>query len=191
VLRTALRQDPDIVMVGEMRDQETAQIGLRAAMTGHLVLSTLHTNDSVSTALRLIDMGAEGYVVATSLRAVLAQRLVRRICPSCAAPVQLSPQEESWLRTRLGENVDTQVFKQGSGCTQCNNTGYQGRIGIFELLEMNPELTDALRRNNSSDFAKAASAQEGFISLTDCALAYARRGITSIEEVIRVAGQVD
>jgi MSHA biogenesis protein MshE len=191
VLRTALRQDPDIVMVGEMRDQETAQIGLRAAMTGHLVLSTLHTNDSVSTALRLIDMGAEGYVVATSLRAVLAQRLVRRICPSCAAPVQLSPQEESWLRTRLGENVDTQGFKQGSGCTQCNNTGYQGRIGIFELLEMNPELTDALRRNNSSDFAKAASAQEGFISLTDCALAYARRGITSIEEVIRVAGQVD
>jgi MSHA biogenesis protein MshE len=191
VLRTALRQDPDIVMVGEMRDQETAQIGLRAAMTGHLVLSTLHTNDSISTALRLIDMGAEGYVVATSLQAVLAQRLVRRVCPSCAAPAQFNPQEESWLKSRLGENFRAEGFKQGSGCTQCNNTGYHGRIGIFELLEMNPELTDALRRNNSSDFAKTASAQEGFFSLTDCALAYARRGITSIEEVIRVAGQVD
>ncbi|MCA1797739.1 MAG: GspE/PulE family protein, partial [Geobacteraceae bacterium] len=191
VLRTALRQDPDIVMVGEMRDQETAQIGLRAAMTGHLVLSTLHTNDAVSTALRLIDMGAEGYIVATSLRAVLAQRLVRRICESCAAPAQLSAQEQSWLKTRRGDNVNTEEFKQGIGCTQCNNTGYHGRIGIFELLEMNPELTDALRRNNSSDFAKAAHAQEGFISLTDCALAYARRGVTTIEEVIRVAGQVD
>ncbi|MGM0416016.1 MAG: GspE/PulE family protein [Thermodesulfobacteriota bacterium] len=191
VLRTALRQDPDIVMVGEMRDQETAQIGLRAAMTGHLVLSTLHTNDAISTALRLIDMGAEGYIVATSLRAVLAQRLVRRICDSCASPAQLNPQEESWLKTRRGENINTEGFKQGSGCTQCNNTGYHGRIGIFELLEMNPELTDALRRNSSSDFAKTANAQEGFFSLTDCALAYARRGVTTIEEVIRVAGQLD
>jgi MSHA biogenesis protein MshE len=136
-------------------------------------------------------MGAEGYVVATSLRAVLAQRLVRRICQSCAAEVQLSAQEQSWLKTRHGENVNTAGFKQGSGCTQCNNTGYHGRIGIFELLEMNPELTDALRRNNSSDFAKAANAQDGFFTLTDCAMAYARRGITTIEEVIRVAGQVD
>jgi len=191
VLRTALRQDPDIVMVGEMRDQETAQIGLRAAMTGHLVLSTLHTNDSISTALRLIDMGAEGYVVATSLRAVLAQRLVRRNCESCATAAQLSPQEHSWLKNRLGENFNAAGFKQGIGCTQCNNTGYHGRIGIFELLEMSPELTDALRRNDSSDFAKTANAQDSFFSLTDCALAYARRGVTSIEEVIRVAGQVD
>lgn len=191
VLRTALRQDPDIVMVGEMRDQETAQIGLRAAMTGHLVLSTLHTNDSVSTALRLIDMGAEGYVVASSLRAVLAQRLVRRICTSCSVPASLTPQQLSWLQSMQGNDFQAENYKTGSGCTQCNNTGYHGRIGIFELLEMTPELTDTLRRNDSSAFARAAAAQENFITLTDCALAYARRGLTTIEEVIRVAGQVE
>ncbi len=191
VLRTALRQDPDIVMVGEMRDQETAQIGLRAAMTGHLVLSTLHTNDSISTAMRLIDMGAEGYVVASSLRAVLAQRLVRRICTSCSAPAQLNPQQINWLKSTLGENFSPKDYKAGNGCTQCNNTGYHGRIGIFELLEMTPDLTDALRRNDSSAFAKAAMDQESFVALADCALANARNGLTTVEEVIRVAGQLD
>lgn len=189
VLRTALRQDPDVVMVGEMRDQETAEIGLRAAMTGHLVLSTLHTNDSISTALRLLDMGAEGYVVASSLQAVLAQRLVRRICDSCCVDDPLDTQSQSWLHGYLGEDQPVLGFKRGQGCTHCNNTGYHGRIGIFELLQIDVELADALRRNDSADFARLARAQEKFISLADCAFDYAKQGVTSIEEVIRVAGQ--
>ena len=189
VLRTALRQDPDIVMVGEMRDQETAEIGLRAAMTGHLVLSTLHTNDAISTALRLIDMGAAGYVVASSLQAVLAQRLVRRVCDSCSSDDSLDAQSQSWLYNYLGSDVLLPNFKRGQGCTQCNNTGYHGRIGIFELLQIDVDLADALRRNDSADFARLARKQEGFTSLADCALGYARQGVTTIEEVIRVAGQ--
>jgi MSHA biogenesis protein MshE len=189
VLRTALRQDPDVVMVGEMRDQETAEIGLRAAMTGHLVLSTLHTNDSISTALRLLDMGAEGYVVASSLQAVLAQRLVRRICDSCRVDDPLDPQSTSWLHGYLGEGQPLPALKRGQGCTQCNNTGYHGRIGIFELLQIDVDLADALRRNDSADFARLARQQKEFISLADCAFGYAKQGITSIEEVIRVSGQ--
>jgi MSHA biogenesis protein MshE len=191
VLRTALRQDPDIVMVGEIRDKETAEIALRAAMTGHLVLSTLHTNDAVSTALRLIDMGAEGYIVGSSLQAVLAQRLVRRICSSCSGDDPLTAQSQSWLHGYLGEGVTPPPLKRGAGCTQCNNTGYRGRIGIFELLQIDVGLADALRRNDSADFARLASQQKGFISLADCAFAYAKQGITSLEEVIRVAGQID
>jgi len=191
VLRTALRQDPDIVMVGEMRDQETAEIGLRAAMTGHLVLSTLHTNDAISTALRLLDMGAEGYVVASSLQAVLAQRLVRRVCDSCSSDDPLDAQRLSWLHGYLGEGKEVPAFKRGLGCTQCNNTGYRGRIGVFEFLQIDTELADALRRNDSADFARLARAQHGFTSLADCAMDFARQGVTSIEEVIRIAGQIE
>jgi MSHA biogenesis protein MshE len=194
VLRAGLRQDPDIVMVGEMRDKETSDIALRAAMTGHLVLSTLHTNDSISTALRLIEMGAEGYVVASSLRAVLAQRLVRRICESCVAEDSLDPGNRSWLKSYRGrvhmpdEGV---AFKKGRGCPSCNNTGYSGRVGIFELLEINFELADALRRNDSSGFAKAAQKLPQFVSLADSALSLALDGVTSMDEVLRVAGEVD
>jgi len=191
VLRTALRQDPDIVMVGEMRDKETAEIGLRAAMTGHLVLSTLHTNDSISTALRLLDMGAEGYVVASSLQAVLAQRLVRRVCTSCSEDDPLDAQQRSWLKAALGTDDVPVGFKKGRGCSQCGNTGYHGRIGVFELLEIDGALADALRRNDSAGFARTAQSQDHFISLADCALEYAREGITTMEEVVRVAGQVD
>lgn len=191
VLRNALRQDPDIVMVGEMRDKETAEIGLRAAMTGHLVLSTLHTNDSISTALRLLDMGAEGYIVASSLQAVLAQRLVRRICTSCISDDPLDAQSISWLHNYLGDDASLPQFKRGIGCTQCNNTGYQGRIGVFELLHIDIPLADALRRNDGAGFARLARQQQGFVSLGDCALEYARQGITTVDEVIRVAGQSD
>ncbi len=193
VLRAGLRQDPDIVMVGEMRDKETSDIALRAAMTGHLVLSTLHTNDAISTALRLIEMGTEGYVVASSLRAVLAQRLVRRICESCSCPDQLDPGTRSWLSSyngRIQYSSDT-GFKKGRGCPACNNTGYSGRIGIFELLEINFDLADALRRNDSAEFASIARGLPGFSSLSDSALLLALDGVTSMEEVLRVSGQLD
>ncbi len=193
VLRAALRQDPDIVMVGEMRDKETADIALRAAMTGHLVLSTLHTNDSVSTALRLIEMGAAGYVVASSLRSVLAQRLVRRICDSCIAVDHLDPGERAWLKGYRGQvkRPDGPLsFKKGQGCPSCNNTGYKGRIGIFELLEIDFELADALRRNDSAAFAARVRQLPDFVSLGDSALKLALEGVTTMEEVLRIAGQV-
>ncbi|WP_432822729.1 GspE/PulE family protein [Trichloromonas sp.] len=191
VLRAALRQDPDIIMVGEMRDQETAEIGMRAAMTGHMVLSTLHTNDAVSTALRLLDMGAAGYVVASSLQAILAQRLVRRICDGCSTEAVIEPQQMSWIVAMLGESAREIGFKQGVGCPNCNNTGYRGRVGVFELLEIDYPLADALRRNSHADFANIARQQQGFQSLASCALDYAVKGVTSIEEVVRVAGQIE
>ncbi len=191
VLRASLRQDPDIIMVGEMRDRETAEIGLRAAMTGHMVLSTLHTNDAVSTALRLLDMGAEGYVVASALQAILAQRLVRRVCDGCTVEDHLNQSQKVWLRTMLPEKADTFVFKRGAGCPNCHNTGYHGRIGVFELLEIDFALADALRRNDNAAFAAEARNQKRFRSLALCALEYAARGITTMEEVLRIAGQVE
>ncbi len=195
VLRAGLRQDPDIVMVGEMRDKETSDIALRAAMTGHLVLSTLHTNDSISTALRLIEMGAEGYVVASSLRAVLAQRLVRRICVSCSCADELDVNSRSWLKSyngRVGLPAEKErQFLHGRGCPACGNTGYSGRIGIFELLEINFDLADALRRNDSAGFALTAQRLPQFVSLTDSALSLALEGVTTLEEVMRIAGQID
>jgi len=194
VLRAGLRQDPDIVMVGEMRDKETSDIALRAAMTGHLVLSTLHTNDSVSTALRLIEMGTEGYVVASSLRSVLAQRLVRRICNSCQKVDALDAASRNWLENydgKLDLPLLTAEYQTGAGCPNCNNTGYSGRIGIFELLEIDFELADALRRNDSAAFAEKAQQQPGFRSLAESTLVLALDGVTSMEEVLRIAGQID
>ena len=194
VLRAGLRQDPDVVMVGEMRDKETSEIALRAAMTGHLVLSTLHTNDSVSTALRLVEMGTEGYVVASSLRAVLAQRLVRRICPSCKQVATLDAASRNWLEGYNGNLAypsTSAEYMIGSGCPNCNNTGYSGRIGIFELLEIDFELADALRRNDSGEFAHKAQQQPGFLSLADSTLLLAQQGVTSMDEVLRIAGQID
>ncbi len=190
VLRSSLRQDPDIIMVGEMRDEETAEIALRAAMTGHLVLSTLHTNDAVSTALRLLDMGAEGFLVASSLRTVLAQRLVRRICASCQCDADDDPIHQNWLDSYMPGTAIT-TFKQGRGCPLCNNTGYRGRIGIFELLEIDTVLADALRRGASAEFANKAAKQHGFVSLAASAFELAKRGVTSIEEVLRVAGSAE
>ncbi len=187
VLRTALRQDPDIVLVGEMRDQETAEIGVRASITGHLVLSTLHTNDAVSTAVRLIDMGLPGYMVATSLEAIIAQRLVRRVCDSCSTDYTPTPHEAAWLKAQMGEEAAAINFKHGTGCPHCNNTGYHGRIGVFELLELDAETTDVLRRYESGAFAKAVRLNADFRPLALNALEYAKQGITTLAEVIRVS----
>mgnify|MGYP000327243451 CR=1 FL=1 len=134
-LKALLRQDPDIIMVGEIRDLETAEIAIKAAQTGHLVLSTLHTNDSVTSAIRLIDMGAAPYLVATSLRGVLAQRLVRRICENCKTEKAPSAQEQAWVRYLKPDMGETNFFT-GRGCNSCNQTGYKGRIGVsFFLVE--------------------------------------------------------
>ncbi len=187
VLRTALRQDPDVVLVGEIRDQETAEIALRASITGHLVLSTLHTNDAVSTAIRLMDMGIPGYMVATSLECIVAQRLVRRICDSCITDYEPTVQERAWLKNILPTQHDKVKFKHGTGCHHCNNTGYRGRIGAFELLELDEAMADALRANDSQAFARAASASPNFRTLTQNALIYAVNGIISLEEVLRIS----
>lgn len=192
VLRAALRQDPDIIMVGEIRDFETAEIALRAAMTGHLVLSTLHTNDAVSSAMRLVDMGAEGFLAASSLRAVVAQRLVRRLCDNCADAYEPDAQERAWLENTLGtESMATLQLKKAHGCHRCNNTGYRGRIGVFELLIMDNALSDALRRNDPAGFVNAARLIPTYKPLVNVGLEYAAEGITSLSEVLRVAEQVD
>jgi MSHA biogenesis protein MshE len=191
VLRAALRQDPDILMIGEMRDQETAQIGLRAAMTGHLVLSTLHTNDAISTAPRLLDMGAEPYLAASSLRGVLAQRLVRRICRGCPQPHTPDEREKLWLSELGGEDAANRQYGRGTGCSHCQNTGYRGRIGVYEFLENDAAVAEALRQGGAEVYQRVARQQAGFTPLAYCALEYARRGVTSLEEVFRVIGELE
>ena len=185
VLRSMLRQDPDIILVGEIRDQETAEIGLRAAMTGHLVLSSLHTNDAVSTALRLIDMGVQPFMVASSLRGIVSQRLVRRICESCAEPVELAPAMMALVRAEAGDKADTLKFKRGRGCNHCNSTGYLGRIGIFEYLEIDDPLVQALHGGDPLIFANAAKKQAGYQTLRRSAIILAAQGLTTMDQVVR------
>ncbi|MEQ8691060.1 MAG: GspE/PulE family protein [Pseudomonadales bacterium] len=190
VLRSSLRQDPDVILVGEIRDHETAEIALRAAMTGHVVLSTLHTNDAVSSAIRLIDIGVPGYMVASSVRGILAQRLIRRVCEKCKAVTPPDAQELEWLRG-IGSANAGEDFVRGTGCNHCNHTGYFGRVGVFELLEMSSALADALRRNDSEAFARLAVQQEGFTTLVEQALATALAGVTSLAEVMSLSGHVE
>jgi MSHA biogenesis protein MshE len=191
VLRSALRQDPDIVLVGEMRDQETAQIGLRAAMTGHLVLSTLHTNDAASTPLRLMDMGVPRYMVGSALQAVLAQRLVRVICESCTTPHPPTPTEHAWLGAELGDKVDATHFFHGKGCSHCNGMGFRGRTGVYELLEMTAAVVDAANHPDPAFFLKAAQAEMAGETLRRHAVQLAVQGRTTIAEAMRISNQLE
>ena len=191
VLRSTLRQDPDIILVGEIRDQETAQIGLRAAMTGHMVLSTLHTNDAMSTPIRLIDMGVPRFMVATSLQVVLAQRLVRIVCESCAEPYALKPYEHEWLKLELKDEVDLHRFIHGRGCTNCNGTGFQGRMGIYEMLEMNFEMVEAANHHDPAHFMKIARQQMAGKTLRTQAVGEAIKGRTTVGEAMRISNQFE
>lgn len=191
VLRTALRQDPDVILIGEMRDKETVNIGLRAAMTGHLVFSTLHTNDAISTVSRLLDMDAEGFVIASSLQAVLAQRLIRRLCPECKTPHQLDEQSKVVVEKITGDKTLPDTFYKKTGCNPCNDTGYKGRIGVYELLVMTPKLLSALQRNDNTEFVKQAKQQDSFKTLTENALELATQGITTMDEVVRIASDLE
>ncbi|MBF0614244.1 MAG: type II/IV secretion system protein [Magnetococcales bacterium] len=191
VLRTVLRQDPDIILVGEMRDQETAEIAIRAALTGHLVLSTLHTNSAVATAIRLVEMGVEGYAVASALKCILAQRLVRRICMDCSVQVDPDPEEQILLQGLLGPRAHGVRLSRGKGCPQCNRTGYRGRIAVVELLEMRSTLAEALRNNDTTGFMRLAELQAGFLPLHKAALEYALQGITTLEEVLRLVSDTE
>jgi MSHA biogenesis protein MshE len=188
VLRSALRQDPDVILVGEIRDRETAEIAVRASITGHLVFSTLHTNSAVETATRLLDMGIEGYILASALKVIMAQRLVRKICDRCAAPTQLKESSRIWLENVFKISADSIQFQKGTGCPYCNHIGYKGRIGVYELLEMRHETLDALRRNDSAAFIIAANATPGFKTFSEQALELVRQGATTLHEVIRISG---
>ncbi len=191
VLRATLRQDPDILLIGEIRDAESAEIALRAAMTGHMVLSTLHTNDAVTSALRLVDMGVDPYLVASSLRAIVAQRLVRKVCDSCSAPYSLTEREQRLFSSILPSHSGETNFRKGAGCPHCFNTGYRGRIGVFELLELNAEMADALRENNVRKFNDAAHKHPNYRPLSASALDFALEGLTTLDEVLRVSAQVE
>lgn len=195
VLRTFLRQDPDIILIGEMRDQETVEIGLRAALTGHLVLSTLHTNDAIESALRMIDMGAPGYLVASAVRAVVAQRLVRRICTDCKTTDELDGARQQWLAERFPNQAGA-VFHRGSGCQNCNRTGYRGRVGVFEILELEQDMMDKLRANDAVGFAQAARRSPNYKPLLASAMELALQGTVSLDEVMALgegdaSGQLD
>ncbi len=190
ILRSALRQDPDVILIGEMRDQETVAIGVRAALTGHLVLSTLHTNDALSSAIRLTDMGVEPWLIASALRAIVAQRLVKRVCQNCAEPHTPDPQQKMWLEHILrGVPSDDMHFQKGRGCYRCNNTGYSGRIGVFELLELDEAMLRALRANDTERFGQAAR-ESGFVTMSERALAFAQQGITDLDEVFRITSDL-
>lgn len=187
VLRSSLRQDPDIIMVGEIRDEETAEIAMRAALTGHLVFSTLHTNDSTSTAIRLLDMGIKGFLVADALFGILAQRLARKICDQCKT--EYTPTEpELALIDSIQAGAREQTYYYGKGCQYCYNSGYKGRIGIYELLVLNQDMRDALRANDLEKYEAAASVALKDKLLADQVLDKAIEGLTTLAEVRRIAG---
>ena len=187
VLRSALRHDPDIVFVGEIRDEETAEIAVRAALTGHLVLSTLHTNSAIATVNRLLDMKIPGYLLASALNAIVAQRLVRRVCESCGQNSQLTDDLLQFVKHIGGEPAVRATFKKGVGCAHCNFTGFQGRVGVYELLELDRNMTAALGRNDTVEFGNQARRRPGYFTLDQAALQCAMKGITTIEEALRVS----
>ncbi len=191
VLRSALRQDPDVVLVGEMRDENTVETGLRASMTGHMVFSTLHTNDAVSTPVRLLDMGAPRYMVALSLQLVIAQRLLRVICESCSEDYQPLPSEHEWLRSELGDQVDKHLYKHGRGCSSCNGTGFVGRTGVYEMLEMTKPVVEAANQDDVRTFMKIAREQIGRNTLRHHAAELAASGRTSPNEAMRISSQLE
>ncbi|MDR7545469.1 MAG: ATPase, T2SS/T4P/T4SS family [Armatimonadota bacterium] len=183
-LRGFLRQDPDIIMVGEIRDEETARIALHAALTGHLVLSTLHTNDAPGAAVRLVDMGVEPFLVASALLGVVAQRLVRVLCERCREPI---PLPDDLARTAASAEGEAPTVYRPRGCEFCEGTGYRGRVGLFEIMLVSPQIRDLIARNAPASELAQQAAADGMYTLYDDGLAKALAGVTSLEEVYRVA----
>lgn len=184
-LRSLVRHDPDIIMVGEIRDQETVEMAIHSALTGHLVLSTLHTNDAVGAIPRLLDMGAANFLVASTLNLVIAQRLVRRICPACLEESQPEESLLNFFQKKFGQKIQKTKFYQGKGCFECNNTGFKGRIGIFEILKITPEIRQLImEKSAASEFQKVAQKQE-MITMLEDGLAKATAGQTTLSEVLR------
>jgi type IV pilus assembly protein PilB len=183
-LRSFLRQDPNTILVGEIRDFETAEIAVKAALTGHLVLSTLHTNDAPSTINRLMNMGIEPFLVASSLNLVCAQRLVRRICKNCSEP-HPAPPEALMAAGFNAEDAGKVVPNKGKGCDKCNNTGYKGRVGLYEVMEITEELRELILVGASGLELRRKAVEEGMITLRGSGLLKVKLGVTTIEEVVR------
>ena len=187
-LRSLLRHDPDIIMIGEIRDEDTAEISIHAALTGHLVLSTLHTNSASGAIPRFLDMGAEGFLLASTINVIIAQRLVRKICQSCIERYTPEPAVVDYISKSFG--VSTQnipEFFKGKGCKECGNTGYKGRVGIYEVLEITPELKQLIIKKSPEDEIKAKAIEQGMTTLIKDGLHKASAGTTTIEEVLRIA----
>jgi type IV pilus assembly protein PilB len=183
-LRAILRQDPDKILVGEIRDLETAEIAVQASLTGHIVFSTLHTNDAPSTITRLKDMGVPTFLITATVEAILAQRLVRRICPECREEVE--PTDDMLVELDLKRNdIKSKKFYRGSGCSSCNNTGYKGRVGLFELLIMDDELREMIMANAPTDDLRGRAQSKGMKLLRDAGMEFIFDGTTTAEEVIR------
>lgn len=183
-LRSILRQDPDIIMLGEIRDGETAEIAIRAAITGHVVLSTLHTNDSASSIARLADMGVEPYLLSTSITGIIAQRLVRRICTNCLKEYEATEYEKKVLGLPI--TTDLKLAK-GEGCPACNNTGYKGRVGIYEIMEVDREIRDAVTDGKTSDMVKDIAIKNGMKTLDSACIEHVIDRVTTVDELMRVA----
>ena len=183
-LRAILRQDPDTILVGEIRDLETAEIAIQAALTGHLVFSTLHTNSAAATITRLKDMGIQPFMICATLEAILAQRLVRRICTKCREEAKVSQAMMYDLQIEK-EAIKGKKFFKGTGCDECNNTGYKGRIALFELMTMNDIIRDMILGNSSTDDLREEAIKNGMISLRDFGMGVAADGVTTLDEVIR------
>ena len=195
-LRSILRLDPDVILVGEIRDAETARIAVQAALTGHLVLSSIHANDAISVAFRLVDLGVEPFLVSTALIGVVAQRMVRRVCPHCARPTDVSLLEEMvYSKETSGSNYpvieERRQFMYGTGCKSCGNTGYQGRIGIFEVLKMSDEIRAMLLTSTTPAKLRAQAINDGMIPLVGDGMLKVKAGITTPSEVIRNTYSVD
>jgi type IV pilus assembly protein PilB len=185
-LRSILRQDPDIIMIGEIRDGETAQIAVRAAITGHLVLSTMHTNDAASTVSRLVDMGVEPYLVSSSVVGVTAQRLLRRICPECKTSYQSDRAEMDVLRVR-----EPITLYKGTGCSNCNHTGYRGRIAIHEIMQVTGQIRDLIDKRASMDHIRNVANKQGTTTLRDNSVELVRKGITTVDELLKVTYSIE
>ncbi|MNY06396.1 Type II secretion system protein E [compost metagenome] len=184
-LRTVLRQDPDIIMVGEIRDLETLETATSAAMTGHLVLSTLHTNDAVSTVTRMIEMGIPPYVVGGTVSGIVAQRLIRCVCTTCKTTRSATPKEKAFLNVPLDEELTLAV---GTGCDRCNGTGYKGQLGVFEILRMTRTIQSLISRGEPGTIIQDEANRLGMRSLLDDAKEKVLKGLSTVDEVIRCLG---
>jgi type II secretory ATPase GspE/PulE/Tfp pilus assembly ATPase PilB-like protein len=182
-LRSLLRQDPDVVMVGEIRDTETAKIAIQAALTGHLVMSTLHTNDAPSSVTRLVNIGVEPFLIGSALNSVLAQRLVRCICPACRKPQELNEEMSAFLAMVGHSKANVSI---GAGCDKCRQTGYVGRLGIYELLLLDDSIRDLITRNPNVTEFRRMCIERGMVSLRQDGMQKVAAGSTTIEEVLRV-----
>ena len=187
-LRAILRQDPDVIMIGEIRDLETAEIAVQSALTGHLVLSTLHTNDAVSAFTRLVDMGVEPFLIATSVRAVQAQRLVRRLCPNCSRPATEVLPAVRRMAEPLAAPGTVADWRTAVGCPHCQGTGYRGRLGIYELVDVTPEMQELVIASATAEKMRALANAQGGRTLREDGLLKAMAGLTTVEEVVRVTG---